>query len=172
MYLPFLIESNQLPPFFTILRFACMAQITLSGFVSIRFLMYASSYTGFSSLVQLLSFILAVWLAVFSIRLLQSNYPDIPVAGHQKTIFNWLFLINFFMLAFHFAYVISDVKALVKISTELRLAIHKFPPGMFISLLLYTIIALLQITILYGLFRLRRTLYNNFCRNLSDLEKK
>ncbi|MBX2920906.1 MAG: hypothetical protein KF746_01840 [Chitinophagaceae bacterium] len=159
-----------MPPVFTILRIACLAQITISGFLCVRFAIYLFPDAHASICVQLISFVLAVWLAIFAMQLLQKNYPDIPVAGRQKAIFNWLFIINFFLLSFHFAYVISDIKGLIKLSSDLKLPIRKFPPGMFMPVMLYGTVALLQIIILYGLFRLRRTLYDNFCMELSELE--
>ncbi|MGN6439727.1 MAG: hypothetical protein ACTHMM_24585 [Agriterribacter sp.] len=159
-----------MPPLFTILRIVCLAQISFSGFISIRFFVYTLPEAGVEAYVQLASFLLAVALAVFTIRLLQRNYPDIPVAGLQKTIFNWLFLINFLLLSFHFAYVISDARSLLQVSRQLQLPLKKFPISMFISLFFYSIVAILQIVILYGLFQLRRTLYKNFCRELQELE--
>ncbi|MBX3254177.1 MAG: hypothetical protein KF862_08565 [Chitinophagaceae bacterium] len=159
-----------MPPFFTILRIACLAQIAFAGFLCVRFTVYLFSEAEVSTYVQLVSFIMAVWLAIFTMQLLHKNYPDIPVARRQKTVFNWLFIINFFLLSFHFAYIIGDIRALVRFSDELKIPVRKFPPGMFMSAILYGIVALLQVIILYGLFRLRRTLYYNFCRELSDIE--
>lgn len=137
-----------------------------------RFIVYALPGSGVIGYAQLASLLLAIGLAVFTIRVLQQNYPDIPVAGVQKTFFNWLFLLNFLMLSFHFASVISDVRSLLRISRQLNLPLKKFPIGMFVSLFFYGVVAILQILLLYGLFRLRRTLYKNFCKELHELEHK
>lgn len=101
-------------------------------------------------------------LAIFGINLVNTNYPDKPVAGRQKSVFNWLFLLNFLLLAFLFALFFSSYNQLKIISTLLGRSFFSLPVRMLLTFLNPFTILAFQFIILYGLYTLRRKLYENF----------
>ncbi len=101
-------------------------------------------------------------LAIFGINLVNTNYPDKPVAGRQKSVFNWLFLLNFLLLAFLFALFFSSYNQLKIISTLLGRSFFSLPVRMLLTFLIPFTILAFQFIILYGLYTLRRKLYENF----------
>jgi hypothetical protein len=119
---------------------------------------------------QALVFALASSLAILALNVVNNNYPDIPVAGTQKTIFNWLFLLNFLLLAFLFGLVIAEYRQVSLLREFTRKSPFGLPFHFFLPLLIYAVILIFQLIILYGLYILRRQVYVNFRRKKFDFE--
>ena len=110
-------------------------------------------------------------LTILAIHLLNNNYPDVPVTGKQKANFNRLFLINFLFLAFLFGIVFAEYREVQSWSELIDKSFFDLPFEMYIGLLSSTGILILQLTILYGLYELRRELYTNFMKKEFEFEK-
>ena len=100
-------------------------------------------------------------LAILGLQLLFSNYPDKAVAGRQKTAFNWLYLLNFLLLAFLFGLMFSEWNDIELMTILLDKKPTDLPFNIWVPFLLYTCLLLFQFIILYGLYVLRRQLYIN-----------
>jgi len=46
------------------------------------------------------------------LNVLNNNYPDKPITGRQKNVFNWLFLLNFLLVAFLFGVLFAEYREL------------------------------------------------------------
>ena len=142
----------------------CFLQMLATTYFAISALVRFVQLGEFYFLVYVICFGLITWQAIFALQLLNSNYPDRPVAGTQKSVFNWLFLLNFGMLALLFALFFKDLRVL-KTLTIIFGSISRVP-ARFIFLLSWNFAVLIfQFLILYGLYVLRRELYANFFRH-------
>ena len=136
--------------------------------------MLSTVYLCFSSLISLFKsgefyfavetsfFLLMASLSIFGITLYSNNYPDKPVVGRQKSVFNWLFLLNFLLLAFLFALFFSSYSQLQSVATLLGRSFFSLPVQLLLTFLIPFSLLAFQFIILYGLYTLRRKLYENF----------
>ena len=136
--------------------------------------MLVTVYLCFSSLISLFKsgefyfaletsfFLLMASLAIFGINLYNTNYPDRPVVGRQKSVFNWLFLLNFLLLAFLFALFFSSYSQLQSVAILLGRSFFTLPVRLLLTFLIPFSLLAFQFIILYGLYTLRRKLYENF----------
>lgn len=161
-----------MPASWKIYRILCILQIILTSIALLWSLIHFFNVPGFSSIARLIVFLLSLLLATFALQLLGNNYPDTPVADLQKKRYNRLFLFNFISLAFLFGFVFAEVQVIRDWLALTRLPLRDLPFTTFIPVLLYSFILLLQFSILYGLFQLRRTLYSNFVQKQFDFEKR
>ena len=136
--------------------------------------MLMTVYLCFSSLISLFKsgefyfaletcfFLLMASLAIFGLNLYNTNFPDRPVVGRQKSVFNWLFLLNFLLLAFLFALFFSSYSQLQSIAILLGRSFFTLPVRLLLTFLIPFSLLAFQFIILYGLYTLRRKLYENF----------
>ncbi len=139
--------------------------------------MLATTFFTFTSLISLFNtgrlyyfwetifFVLMAALSIFALNLVNTNYPDKPVAGKQKNVFNWLFLINFFLLAFLFGLFFAEYRSLGLLRSITGGSLFSVPFRFLVPLLINSVVLIFQLLILYGLFNLRRELYSNFFVN-------
>jgi len=144
--------------------------------------MLATVYLCFSALINLfksglfyfafetLFFLLMASLAIFGLNLVNTNYPDKPVVGKQKSIFNWLFLLNFLLLAFLFALFFSSYSQLKSLALLLGKPMLSLPSTLLLTYLVPVLLLVFQFIILIGLYNLRRKLYFNFNARQFDFE--
>lgn len=111
---------------------------------------------------ETIAFALMSSLAIMALNILGNNYPDKPVAGGQKTIFNWLFLLNFLLLAFLFGLFFAEYGQLKALSGIMSRPLATLPFRFFVPFLAIIMLLIFQFVILYGLYTLRRLLYINF----------
>ena len=78
-------------------------------------------------LFQTLAFLLICSLAILFLNVFNNNYPDKPIVGKQKSFFNWLFLLNFLLLAFLFALIFAEYRDLKLIANVLNRTILLLP---------------------------------------------
>jgi len=124
-----------------------------------------------SELISVLLFLLIFLQTILALKLLNNNYPDVPVTGKQKTNFNRLFLLNFLFLVFLFGIIFAELRGLNEISTLIGKPILDLPFQFFIYGLSIIVVLIFQLIILYGLYSLRRELYANFMKKEFDFEK-
>jgi hypothetical protein len=146
-------------------RLACLLQMLATSFFS-----FASLISLFNSgkgyyFLETIFFVLMAALSIFALNLVNTNYPDKPVAGKQKNVFNWLFLVNFFLLIFLFGLFFAEYRSLGLLRSITGGSLFSLPFRFLVPLLFKTAILVFQLVILYGLFNLRRELYRNFFVN-------
>jgi len=143
-------------------RIVCLLQMMATVFLSFASLISFFNAGRFSYVFETIAFALVASLAIFALNLLNTNYPDKPVVGKQKSIFNWLFLINFLLLAFLFAHFFADYNGLRVLSSLTGRSIFSFSFRFWWPVILFGATIIFQFIILYGLYILRRLLYLNF----------
>jgi hypothetical protein len=153
-------------------RIICFLQLLLTAFLAvvafIGIFKYANSFYFF---LTSLAFCFMFWLAVIAIGLLNNNYPDKPVSGGAKTIFNWVFLLNFLLLIFVFGLFFAEISRLKDTGENLNTPIFHLPIRFFIPFTVTSTLLIFHLIILFGLYNLRRMLYFNFIRRKFDFEK-
>ena len=107
------------------------------------------------------AYIIMLLLANLGLNVLNNNYPSDPIVDDQKSRFNWLFLFNFLLLSFSSGHLIAEYRALHKLYLFTG-SFRNLPYTDVLSLLMYLFIFIFHVIILYGLFFLRRLIYNNY----------
>ena len=154
-------------------RIICFLQVLLTAFYAITSFINLFKYSNrFYHFFESLAFGLMLWLAVLAMNLLNNNYPDKPVAGSEKTMFNWLFLLNFVLLTFLFGLFFAELSRLKDISQLFNRRVFRLSFTLFLPVLVSFITLLFQLVILYGLYSLRRLLYFNFSKKEFEFEKE
>ena len=97
------------------------------------------------------------------LSLINYNYPDIPLTTRQKRSFNWLYIVNVLLIAYLFAVVVSTRTILYIIFDREGRSIVSGVTLFYLLLpfLLASVIFLLHLVFLGGMFRLRRTIHQN-----------
>jgi hypothetical protein len=151
-------------------RIMCLLQVVFAGLNAgySFFLFLNSMHLGF--LVNAMAFTAIALFASMGFSLIHKNYPDEPPVGKQKKRFNILYIINFFLISFIGALIFrqSWIFSMWRLYyVELRILLWAIAP-----LAMYVLMFLLQIGILYGMFRLRRELYANYLKLVEGLTEK
>ena len=152
-------------------RAICIVQMIAAAVNVLDILFTFFRYASWSGLIGLSLFTAILLLTIVAVNLVNNNYPDNPVEGRQKKSFNRLFLINFLFLAFLFGFIIAEFGSLNKLSISLSVDFYSLPPGIFLMLFVYAAMLVLQLLILYGLYKLRLELYANFMKRKFEFEK-
>lgn len=152
-------------------RVVCILQMITAVFIAITSLIGFFENPLFSNFARMLLFLLIISLAILAVNILNTNYPDTPVAGRQKRSFNILFLLNFLFLAFLFGFIIAEFRVMKQISVLTGISFFRLPFSLYISLAVYVVVLIFQLVILYGLYLLRRELYMNFMKKKFEFEK-
>ena len=159
-----------MPPSWKWFRVICFFQVTISALLlCISFIRFIQ-YPGFGGVFRMILFLLILLLAVFAINLLKNNYPDDPVAGNQKTTFNRLFLLNFIFLSVLFGLIFGEFSYAKHLAYLLRRPVFSLPFSIVSMLLVYLVTLIFQFIIIYGLYVLRRLLYENFRKRKFEFE--
>jgi len=152
---------NGLTTRWKVFRVVCIVQLILVAFqlvMSIGGLFYKKNF--FYQVIEITCYIFIFWFLYLGLTLLNDNYPDVPLSKSQKRKFNWLFLLNFLLIAFLFAQVVSEWKLLKPIidNEEAGIVIYlKMDP----FLLIFAIVFMLHLIFLAGMFQLRSVIYEN-----------
>ena len=94
------------------------------------------------------------------LSILNYNYPDQPLTPRQKRNFNWLFLINFLLIAYVFAQLLVEAKGVFPIIFEIEAPLRLYL--IWVALLLVNLlIFVLHLVFLGGMYKLRRIIYEN-----------
>lgn len=152
-------------------RIVCLLQMLASSFFTITALISFIESISFTAFVSVVLFLFIFLLTILAVNILNKNYPDIPVAGNQKTSFNRLFLLNFLFLVFLFGIIIAEYRQLNALSELIGRPLFNLPFELLISPILNVVMLIFQLIILYGLYQLRRELYINFMKKEFEFEK-
>lgn len=162
-----------MPKNWMLFKIFCYLQILLTAFHSVI------SFFGIFQHLQPALFIFSTiayglnfWLAAFALSLLNNLYPDKPVAGKDKKLFNRLFLVNFFLTVLLFGFVFAEIRTIRDLGKLLGLTITEIPFSFFTQLIVYVLMTVFHLIILYGLYRLRFLLYQNFMKKKFEFENQ
>ena len=154
-----------------LIRIVCLLQMLASSFFTITALIRFIESISFTAFVRMVLFLFIFLLTILAVNILNKNYPDIPVAGKQKTSFNRLFLFNFLFLVFLFGIIIAEYRQLNALGELINKTIFNLPFKLLISPIINMVMLIFQFIILYGLYLLRRELYINFMKKEFEFEK-
>ena len=143
-------------------KFVCFLQMLVTVYFTLTSFISLFQSGDFYYILEALSFALMACFSIMALNILGSNYPDKPVVGRQKCIFNWLFLLNFLLIAFLFGLFFAEYGQLKALSTLFGRSIFSLPFRLLLPLLVVVILLVFQFIILYGLYEIRRLLYKNF----------
>jgi hypothetical protein len=149
----------------------CLLQMLASSFFTITALISFIESISFTAFVRVVLFLFIFLLTILAVNILNKNYPDVPVAGKQKTSFNRLFLFNFLFLVFLFGIIIAEYRQLNALSELIDRPLFNLPFEFLISPIINAMMLIFQLIILYGLYLLRRELYINFMKTEFEFEK-
>ena len=144
--------------------------VGLHGIVSLFAIFYSTH--PFYFFLYSVAYILIMWLALFGLQIFKKLYPDEPVDGKDKKTFNRLFIINFLLTAFLFGLFFSELRSINAIRNSLGLPWSGLPFSFFIQLICYILMMIFHLLILYGLYKLRVTLYLNYRKKKFENGKK
>lgn len=154
-----------------LLRAICIVQMIAAAVNTLDILFNFFRYASWSGVIGLILFTAILLLTILAVNLINNNYPDNPVEGRQKKNFNRLFLVNFLLLTFLFGFVISEFRSLSRLASTVDKSVYALPPGIFLTLFVYSVTLIFQLIILYGLYKLRLELYSNFMKRKFEFEK-
>jgi hypothetical protein len=154
-----------------IFRIICIVQLLAASVNILEKLFYVFLHFSFSNIAGLLLFIAIMLLCILGINLVNNNYPEEPIEGRQKKVFNRLFLLNFVLLTFLFGFIIAEIRLLNQFAGNLGTTFFGIPFSLFLMLLVYLGMLIFQLVILYGLYQLRLELHSNFMKRKFEFEK-
>ena len=160
-----------MPVRWIIYRIVCIIQLLAASIVSIISLINFFQVFEIGELLRAFLFVSIFLLAILAINILNSNYPDMPVTGKQKTNFNRIFLVNFLFLVFLFGIIFAEYRELASLAALMSRSRARLPFQLFLPVLISLIMLVFQLIILYGLYVLRRELYMNFMKKQFEFEK-
>lgn len=166
---------NELSPRWKFFRVCCIIQMVL---VALQLMLSVSSIFWRKQLVYPITETLAygvIFVFVYmGLSILNYNYPDNPLTPRQKRNFNWLFLINFLLIAYVFAQLLVEFKGVFPMIFEIEAPLRTYlllGALVLINLLIFV----LHLVFLGGMYKLRRIIYENTVTqwvNQFDEEKK
>jgi hypothetical protein len=155
-----------------IFRIICVVQLLAASVNALERLFYFFLNFSFSHVAGLLLFIAIMLLCILGINLVNNNYPEQPVEGRQKKVFNRLFLLNFVLLTFLFGFIIAEIRSMNQVAvTIMGRSFFEIPISLYLMLLVYLVMLIFHLLILYGLYQLRLELYSNFMKRKFEFEK-
>ncbi len=160
-----------MPARWVLFKIICSLQIIATFWAGTTHLISFFRQFSFSGFAGFVVYLLSLLLAMMALQLLSTNYPAQPVAGRQKNYFNILFMLNFLLLAFHFAFFFSELQSLKNFAGIVNRRILSLPVSLLYDFGTNIVILVFQLSILYGLFVLRRLLYRNFSHSSFEFEK-
>src|SRR5687768_15447271 len=131
----------------------CIVQMLAAAFNVLDMLFNFFRYASWSSLIGFTVFLSIMLLTILAVNVLNNNYPDEPIEGRQKKNFNRLFLVNFLFLAPLFGFIIAEFRSLSQLASLTSKQIFDLPLSIFLMLLNYSGVLILQFLVLYGLYK-------------------
>lgn len=153
-------------------RVACFVQLLIAVMYGLLSLISTFKEGDLNFLIQTFAFFLIAWFAAFSVQTVNEHYPDVVISGRTKSVFNWLFLLNFLLLAFLFAQAIREYTSIKYMAKIYRMNFIKMDFSFYIELIIAAIMIFLQLTMLYGMYSLRLLLYRNFHKKTFEFEER
>lgn len=153
--------SNGLTTSWKIFRLCCIVQLVLVALLlmlGLRGLFF--SLKIIYPITEILCYGVIFFFVYMGLSLLNYNYPDTPLTPKQRKQFNWLFLVNFLLVAYLFGQLISAWRGVIPYITLMQ---GKF--SNYLSILtmpvVEAVVFVLHLVFLGGMFQLRRVIYQN-----------
>lgn len=151
---------NELTTGWKLFRLVCIIQMIIVAFELILSVggLFGKEFIVFSFITSV-AYLLIFVFVYQGLSLINYNYPDTPLSVRQKKIFNWLFLLNFLLIALLFGQIVNEWRAL-PIPELFQLSVSDilyFGFPLIISVLLF----IFHIIFLIGMYNLRRLIYHN-----------
>jgi hypothetical protein len=147
-------------------------QMLATAFFSITSFINLFQTSDIYLLFQTTAFVLMSSLAILLLNILNNNYPDKPITGRQKSVFNWLFILNFLLIAFLFGLIFAEYGELHSIANLIDRPVLSLPFKLLVLVFTYITLLVFQFIILYGLYSIRRQIYRNFMNKEFEFEGK
>lgn len=153
--------SNDPSPSWKVFRFFCIIQMVL---VALQLMLGVSGMFYRKQLIFPITEAIAygiIFIFVYmGLSLLNYNYPDVPLTPKQRRNFNWLFIINFLLVAYVFGQFLSEWRVVVP---WLMLVEGSLANYLSLIAMLVTdgVIFILHLVFLGGMYQLRRVIYQN-----------
>jgi len=113
------------------------------------------------SILEIFTYGLVVAFVTLGFSVVNYNFPDTPLSTSRKRWFNYLFLLNFLLIAVLFAKAISEW-GLIRLYFEREIIVSGISKIYYYFLLIHnTLIFLLHLYLLYSMYRLRKEIYSN-----------
>jgi hypothetical protein len=152
-------------------QICCCLQLLLTGLYAVfSFFGMFEKDQPVPFLIRTVAFCFLFWLPAFGLSTFNRLYPDQPVTGKSKKLFNRLFIINFLLSAFLFGLVFSELGSLSDLSRRLYMSRTELPFAIYIQLISYLLMIVFHFLILYGLYSLRLLLNYNFRKKKFEFE--
>lgn len=151
-------------------RIICVLHILSGLLISLTSMVEFLNRGGIWNLIYLLLGVLIIALGSFSVTILNRNYPDEPVEGRTKKVYNRLFLLSFLASLFLFALFFRNLQNMLDARKLLRINLSDLPWPFWSALLVSGLTLINHFLVLWGLFALRRALLYNFSQKKFEFE--
>ena len=144
-----------------IFRVICILQLVLVAtqlMLSIVGIFY--NYAIFYNIVEVILYSSVFFFVYLGFSILNYNFPDTPLSDKQKSQFNWLYIINFLLIAYLFAQVVNKwwiLPVLQEAENIKFLSWLNFASPLLLSMVIF----FFHLLLLAGMFRMRRVLHQN-----------
>jgi hypothetical protein len=155
-------KKKFMPLRWNIFRLACFVQLLITAYFAFIAFINLFAVSDLYYLFETLAFTIMCCLAILGLNLLGTNYPDKPVTGRQKKIFNWLFLMNFCLIIFIFGLFFAEYREMKALAKLVSQPFFSFSFRFYLTLIAIMVLLFCQFSILYGLYSLRRLLAVNY----------
>jgi hypothetical protein len=157
--------STGLSSSWKVFRLCCIAQMVLVGLqlmLSLSGIFYRTKIIY--PVTELLAYGVIFFFVYMGLSLLNYNYPDTPLTPRQRRNFNWLFLINFLLVAYLFGQLISEWRRVIPWITLMEGKFFNYLSFM-AGLIMNFVIFILHLVFLGGMYQLRSVIYQNTMNN-------
>jgi hypothetical protein len=157
--------STGLSPSWKLFRFCCIIQMVLVALLlvlGVRGIFYRSKIIF--PITEVLAYGTIFFFVYMGLSLLNYNYPDTPLTPRQRRHFNWLFLVNFLLVAYLFGQLISEWRRVIPWITLVEGRFLNYF-SLLTMLIMNFVIFILQLVFLGGMFQLRRVIHQNTVNN-------
>jgi hypothetical protein len=167
--------STGLTPSWKLFRLCCiihMVLVALQLMLGVSGLFYRSKIIF--PLTEMLAYGVIFIFIYMGLSLLNYNYPDQPLSPRQRRNFNWLFLVNFLLVAYLFGQLIVEWRRVIPWITLVEGSFRDYL-SLLTMLIMNFVIFILHIVFIAGMYQLRRVIYQNTMNNWYsqfDEEKK
>ena len=149
-----------------IFRVICILQLVLVAtqlMLSIVGIFY--NIAVFYKLTEVVLYSIVFFFVYLGFSILNYNFPDTPLSDRQKTQFNWLYIINFLLIAYLFAQVVNKWWILPVLNDAENIKFFNWLN--FASPLLLSVgLFIFHLVLLAGMYRMRRVLHQNTIQSL------
>jgi hypothetical protein len=157
--------SNGISPSWKLFRLCCIIQMVL---VALQLMLGVSGIFYRKNIIFPITEVLAygvIFIFVYmGLSILNYNYPDTPLTPKQRRNFNWLFLLNFLLIAYLFGQVVSEWRRVIPWITLIEGRFLDYL-SLVTMLIMNIIIFVLHLVFLGGMYQLRRVIYQNTMNN-------